>query len=75
MRGCHHDSTRERKGKGVTKAGTGRREWQGRGKGTLLQSDGVATDPSNMVTFPNPVISSHALIPCHSFSHGGDMYM
>ena len=30
MRGCHHDFGRDRKGKGVTKAGTGRREGRGR---------------------------------------------
>ncbi len=35
MRGCHRDLRRERKGKRVTKAGTGRRERKGKGKGTL----------------------------------------
>jgi len=34
MWGCHHESERDRKGKGGTKAGTGKREGKGNGKYT-----------------------------------------
>jgi hypothetical protein len=49
MRGCHHD-LRGGKGKGVTKAGTGRRERQGKRKGNAERGQLCATNPSNMVT-------------------------
>jgi hypothetical protein len=37
MRGCHHELKRDRRGKGVTKAGTGKRERDGKGKGNAAR--------------------------------------
>lgn len=69
MRGCHHDLGRERKGKGVTKAGRDGGTGKGEGRERCCTVT-VATNPSNMVTFPNSEISSHASnhsFPCHFF--------
>jgi hypothetical protein len=59
MRGCHHDLTREGKGKGVTKAGTGRRKGKGEGRERWCTVTGLLPI-HHMVSFPNSAISSHA---------------